>query len=119
MARSSLAKGHRTSVPRAALAQLGKLTDPEIAAQHGIPVSLVRAERIVRGIKRAQRGGRPPKAGVAQTERLGLTMTRPELDEITAAVPEGQTRGRWVVEAALRRARVEAIDWSSQIPRGL
>ena len=106
MASSSRAKGNRTSVPRAALAQLGKLTDPEIAAQHGIPVSLVRAERIVRGIKRAQRGGRPPKAGVAQTERLGLTMTRPEIDEITAAVPQGQTRGRWVVEAALMRARV-------------
>ena len=98
-------KAMPTRLPRAALAKLGKLPDPEIAERHGIPLRLVRAERIVRGIKPVQRGGRPPNAGVPQTERLGLTLTRPELDEIATAVPAGDTRGRWVVEAALMRAR--------------
>ncbi len=96
------------ALPRAAIVQLGKMSDPKISAQHGIPLAIVRAERIVRGIKRVRRGGRPTKAaGVAQTELLGLTMTPPELAEIAAAVPQGETRGRWVVEAALMRARAQ------------
>lgn len=53
--------------------------------------------------------GQPPIAGVPQTERIGLWMTTAERGEIEAAVPEGSSRSRWIVEAALLRARVEAL----------
>ena len=49
--------------------------------------------------------GQPPKYGVAMTERMGLVMTEAERAEIEAAVPDGCPAGRWIVEAALMRAR--------------
>lgn len=49
--------------------------------------------------------GRKPVAGTKQTERLGLTLTEAELAEIVVAVPKGRPVGRWIVEAALMRAR--------------
>jgi len=49
--------------------------------------------------------GQPPVAGVPQTERFGLKMTEAERAEIEAAVPAGRPVGRWIVEAALMRAR--------------
>lgn len=49
--------------------------------------------------------GQPPIAGVPQTERLTLKMTEGERAEIEAAVPGGKPVSRWIVEAALQRAR--------------
>lgn len=49
--------------------------------------------------------GQPPIAGVRQTEQLTIRMTEAELGEIVAAVPEDSPVGRWIVEAALMRAR--------------
>lgn len=49
--------------------------------------------------------GQPPKYGAAMTERMGLTLTEAERAEIEAAVPAGSPVGRWIVEAALTRAR--------------
>jgi hypothetical protein len=49
--------------------------------------------------------GQPPKYGAPMTERMGLTMTEAERAEIEAAVPDDEPVGRWIVEAALRRAR--------------
>jgi hypothetical protein len=101
----------RLSLPQAAIAQLGKLSDPEIAAQYGINVRRVAAERLVRGIARVRRGGREPKAaGLAQTERMGLHLTTAERAEIVAAVPKGEPKARWVVDAALERARGQGKD---------
>lgn len=51
--------------------------------------------------------GQPPKYGTPMTERLGLVMTEAERAEIEAAVPDGQPVGRWIVDAALLRARVK------------
>jgi hypothetical protein len=49
--------------------------------------------------------GQPPVAGVRQTERIHLKLTEAERAEIEAAVPEGRPVGRWIVEAAIMRAR--------------
>lgn len=49
--------------------------------------------------------GRPPLAGARQSERLNLTATEAERAEIEAAVPGGMPVGRWIIEAALLRAR--------------
>lgn len=49
--------------------------------------------------------GQPPKYGAPMTERIGLQLTEAERAEIEAAVPEGYPVGRWIVEAALMRAR--------------
>lgn len=49
--------------------------------------------------------GQPPIAGVPQTERIGLKLTEAELAEIQDAIPEGYPVGRWIIEAALMRAR--------------
>lgn len=49
--------------------------------------------------------GRKPAAGLAQTERINLSLTEAELAEISAAVPAGKTVGRWVIEQALGSAR--------------
>lgn len=49
--------------------------------------------------------GQPPKYGAAMTERVGLKLTEAELAEINAAVPDGHPVGRWIVDAALARAR--------------
>lgn len=51
--------------------------------------------------------GQPPVAGQPQTERIGLKLTEAERAEIEAAVPEGRPVGRWIVEAAVMRARKE------------
>ena len=49
--------------------------------------------------------GQPPIAGTPQTERIHLRLTEAERAEIEAAVPDGRPVGRWIVEAALIRAR--------------
>jgi hypothetical protein len=49
--------------------------------------------------------GQPPIAGTPQTERIGLKLTEGERAEIEAAIPDGHPVGRWIVEAALMRAR--------------
>lgn len=49
--------------------------------------------------------GQPPLAGVRQTKRIELKLAEPEYAEILAAVPDGQAVSRWIVEAALARAR--------------
>lgn len=49
--------------------------------------------------------GQPPIAGMPQTERFELRMTEAERAEIEAAVPDGDPVGRWIVAAALMRAR--------------
>lgn len=49
--------------------------------------------------------GRLPLAGQSQTERIGLKLTEAERAEIEGAVPEDRTGGRWIVEAAIMRAR--------------
>lgn len=49
--------------------------------------------------------GQPPKYGAAMTERMGLVLTEAERAEIEAAIPDGDPVGRWIVEAALARAR--------------
>lgn len=49
--------------------------------------------------------GRPPKYGTPAEERMGLALTEAERAEIEAAVPHGEPVGRWIVEAALARAR--------------
>lgn len=49
--------------------------------------------------------GQPPIAGTPQTERIGLKLTEAERAEIEAAIPDGKPVGRWIVEAALMRAR--------------
>lgn len=51
--------------------------------------------------------GQPPIAGTPQTERIGLKLTEAEHAEIVAAVPDGYPVSRWIVEAALMRARNE------------
>lgn len=95
------------------VALLGTMSDPDAARELGTTAYAIRAERRARGIAPFRAGGvregagRPPAAGVKQTERLGLTMTEAEMAEIVAAVPEGATLGRWVVEAALMRARAQ------------
>jgi hypothetical protein len=38
-------------------------------------------------------------------ERWELKLTEADAAEIQAAIPDGYPRGRWVVEAALARAR--------------
>jgi hypothetical protein len=58
---------------------------------------------VTRGGRRSG-SGREPVAGQRQTERIGLTLTEAELAEILAAV-EGEPVGRWIVRAALDRAR--------------
>lgn len=98
------------------VALLGTMSDPDAARELGTTAYAIRAERRARGIAPFRAGGvregagRPPAAGVKQTERLGLTMTEPEMAEIIAAVPEGAKLGRWVVEAALMRARAQEVD---------
>jgi hypothetical protein len=52
--------------------------------------------------------GQPVKYGARLTERQGLCMTKAEREEIEAAVPEGKPVGRWIVDAAIARARREA-----------
>jgi hypothetical protein len=49
--------------------------------------------------------GPKPKYGGKLTERWQIDLTEADAAEITAAIPEGEARSRWVVEAALRRAR--------------
>jgi hypothetical protein len=49
--------------------------------------------------------GQPPKYGARLSERIGLVMTEAERAEIEAAVPDGHPTGRWIVEAAVMRAR--------------
>lgn len=49
--------------------------------------------------------GQPPIAGQPQTERISLKLTEAERAEIEAAVPDGHPVGRWIVDAALIRAR--------------
>lgn len=49
--------------------------------------------------------GQPPVAGTPQTERIGIKLTEAQYAEIVAAVPEGQSLNRWIIEAALMRAR--------------
>jgi hypothetical protein len=56
---------------------------------------------------RREGAGQPPIAGVRQTERIGLKMTEAERAEIEAAVPAGKALARWIIEAALMRARRE------------
>ena len=51
--------------------------------------------------------GQPPVAGQPQTERIGLKLTEAERAEIEAVVPEDRPVGRWIVEAAIIRARAE------------
>lgn len=51
--------------------------------------------------------GKPPVAGQPQTERIGLKLTEAERAEIEGAVPDDQPVGRWIVEAAIIRARSE------------
>lgn len=41
------------------------------------------------------------------TERIPLMMTEAERAEIEAAVPDGHPVGRWIVNAALEKARSE------------
>lgn len=54
----------------------------------------------------ARRGaGRFPVSDSRQTERINLPLTEAERGEIEAAVPPGHPVGRWIVEAALMRAR--------------
>lgn len=53
--------------------------------------------------------GQPPTAGQPQTERIGLKLTEAERAEIEAAVPEGHPVGRWIVAAAIMRARMGGI----------
>lgn len=59
---------------------------------------------MTRGGRRPGAGARP-LAGMPQTERIELKLTEAERAEIEAAVPEGYPVGRWIVEAALMRAR--------------
>lgn len=49
--------------------------------------------------------GAKPLAGQPQSERISLALTEAERAEIEAAVPAGSPVGRWIVEAALARAR--------------
>jgi hypothetical protein len=49
--------------------------------------------------------GQPPVAGQPQSERVNLRLTEAELAEISAAIPEDEAMGRWIVGAALSRAR--------------
>lgn len=51
--------------------------------------------------------GQPPKYGMPMTVRREVKLTEADDAEITAAVPEGFSWARWVVEAALMRARKE------------
>ena len=51
--------------------------------------------------------GQPPVAGLRQSERLTIRLTEAERAEIEAAVPEDHPVGRWIVEAAVMRARKE------------
>lgn len=53
------------------------------------------------------RRGQPPKYGQTMTERIPLMMTEAERAEIEAAVPDGHPVGRWIVNAALEKARSE------------
>lgn len=106
-------QANRLDLTARQVAILGTVSDPDAAAKLGTTAYAIKAERRARGIGPFRSGGeregagRPPNAGVRQTERLGLTMTEPELAEIVAAVPESETLGRWVVEAALMRARAQ------------
>jgi len=59
---------------------------------------------VTRGGER-EGAGQPPKYGVPMTERWGLELTEADAAEIQAAVPDGKSRSRWIVEAALARAR--------------
>lgn len=54
--------------------------------------------------------GQPPLAGVRQTKRIELKLAEPEYAEILGAVPDGYPVRRWIVEAALMRARSEAVE---------
>lgn len=51
--------------------------------------------------------GRPPNNGVRMWERFMVYMTEAERAEIEVAVPDGEAMGRWIVGAALMRARGE------------
>lgn len=51
--------------------------------------------------------GQPPKYGAPMTVRQGICMTEAERVEISAAVPDGHPVGRWIVNAAIERARRE------------
>lgn len=58
--------------------------------------------------------GQPPKYGAKLTERQGLCMTEAERAEIEAAVPDGNPVGRWIVDAAIERARRETSQLQDQ-----
>ena len=49
--------------------------------------------------------GQPPKYGAPMTIRKEIKLTEGDYAEITAAVPGDEPWSRWVVEAALMRAR--------------
>ena len=49
--------------------------------------------------------GQPPKYGAPMHESIHLILTEAERAEIEDAVPDGHPVGRWIVEAALMRAR--------------
>jgi uncharacterized protein (DUF1778 family) len=49
--------------------------------------------------------GRPPNNGVRMWERIELRMTEAERAEIEGAAPDGHPVGRWIVAAALEKAR--------------
>lgn len=49
--------------------------------------------------------GRPPVGGAPQTERIALMCTEEERAEIEAAVPDDEALSRWIIDAALARAR--------------
>jgi hypothetical protein len=53
--------------------------------------------------------GQPPKYGMPMRVRVSLTMTEADHAEISAEVPDGEPFGRWVVEAALMRARAPEL----------
>lgn len=59
--------------------------------------------------------GQPPVAGQPQTERINLRLTESERAEIEAAVPTGAPVGRWIVEAAVMRAREVRPDKASRL----
>jgi hypothetical protein len=66
---------------------------------------VVNCRRCLAALAPARPGaGHPPVRGQPQTERIGLKLTKLELEEIKIAA-DRQPLGPWIVEAALRRAR--------------